>query len=72
MNDTSMAGASAPASGPQCPEALYTPQTDTLRRCVLGAHGGQDLGVWHESEDGIQWRHSGTESEEGPEWTPPF
>jgi hypothetical protein len=57
---------------PQCPEALYNPDTDTLRRCVLGPHGGLNLGVWHEAEDGIQWRIPDTEPKEGPEWTPPF
>lgn len=36
---------------PQCPEALYTPETDTLRRCIQS--GPHD---WHETERGIQWR----------------
>ncbi|MEU0837150.1 hypothetical protein [Streptomyces sp. NPDC005969] len=36
---------------PQCPEALYTPETDTLRRCIQ--RGPHD---WHETEHGTQWR----------------
>lgn len=38
-------------SAPQCPEALYTPETDTLRRCIQ--NGPHD---WHETERGVQWR----------------
>jgi len=36
---------------PQCPEALYTPETDTLRRCTQS--GPHD---WHEDEHGLKWR----------------
>lgn len=41
----------------QCPEALYSPETDTLRRCIRGPHSD-----WHETESGLQWQHN----EEGP------
>lgn len=40
---------------PQCPEALYSPETDTLRRCTRGPHDWRD---WHETEIGTQWRHA--------------
>ncbi|KUH38419.1 MULTISPECIES: hypothetical protein [Streptomyces] len=56
-------------AGPQCPAALYSPSTDTLRRCVLGPH---DWRGWHETASGIQWRDTDAEPKEGPEWTPPF
>ncbi|MET8826027.1 hypothetical protein ABZX40_13220 [Streptomyces sp. NPDC004610] len=72
MTITTAVGATAPAAGPQCPEALYSPATDTLRRCVLGPHAGTDSRAWHETKDGIQWRHTDTEPKEGPEWMPPF
>ncbi|MEV8101022.1 hypothetical protein [Streptomyces sp. NPDC088135] len=35
----------------QCPEALYTPETDILLRC--NQRGPHD---WHETEHGTQWR----------------
>jgi hypothetical protein len=36
---------------PQCPEALYSPDIDVLRRCIQrGPH------EWHMSEDGVEWR----------------
>lgn len=38
-------------ASPQCPEALYNPDTDTLRRCIRGPH--QD---WHETEGGLKWQ----------------
>jgi hypothetical protein len=41
----------------QCPEALYSPETGTLHRCIRGPHSD-----WHETEGGLQWQHN----EEGP------
>jgi hypothetical protein len=58
-------------SEPQCPEALYSPTTDIIRRCVLNPRE-HDWRDWHETESGTQWRHRINESMEGPEWTPPF
>lgn len=38
-------------TSPQCPEALYSPDTDVLRRCIQrGPH------EWHMSEGGVEWR----------------
>lgn len=53
---------------PQCPEALYSPETDTLRRCIRGPHDWRD---WHETERGIQWRHA-TEEHNSPQLDDPF
>jgi hypothetical protein len=36
---------------PQCPEALFNPDTGNLRRCVQ--RGRHD---WHETRGGTQWR----------------
>lgn len=36
---------------PQCPEALYNPETGDLRRCVQ--HGRHD---WHQTPAGTEWR----------------
>ena len=43
---------------PQCPEALYSPETDVLRRCVQRAPHD-----WHEAEGGVQWRHPAAKTE---------
>ncbi|MFJ3283345.1 hypothetical protein [Streptomyces halstedii] len=43
----------------QCPEALYIPDTDTLRRCV----SGPGRHAWHKDEHGTQWRDLMTECE---------
>lgn len=53
---------------PQCPEALYSPETDTLRRCTRGPHDWRD---WHETESGTQWRHA-TEEQSSPTLDDPF
>lgn len=36
---------------PQCPEVLYTPETDTLLRCTQS-----DPHDWHVTEHGTKWR----------------
>jgi len=36
---------------PQCPEALFSPETGDLRRCVQ--HGRHD---WHRTSGGTEWR----------------
>ncbi|MFE4867652.1 hypothetical protein [Streptomyces sp. NPDC056682] len=41
----------ATAADPQCPEALYSPETDILRRCVE-----QDQHDWHRTAGGTQWQ----------------
>ncbi|MGW9238116.1 hypothetical protein ACWGRL_05165 [[Kitasatospora] papulosa] len=37
---------------PQCPEALYDPETDTLFRCINGP-GQHD---WHQDRFAVRWR----------------
>jgi len=37
---------------PQCPEALYDPETDTLFRCINGP-GQHD---WHQDKYATRWR----------------
>ncbi|MFF7879154.1 hypothetical protein ACFZDM_33575 [Streptomyces californicus] len=44
-------------TAPQCPEALYSPDTDTLRRCIRDPRE-HDWRDWHEAEGGIEWRPS--------------
>ncbi|MFI9194095.1 hypothetical protein ACIG0A_32955 [Streptomyces californicus] len=40
------------AETPQCPEALYDPETNTLFRCINGP-GQHD---WHQDEHATRWR----------------
>lgn len=46
---------------PQCPEALFNPETDDLRRCVQ--HGPHE---WHKTPGGTEWRVRVDESTEVP------
>lgn len=43
--------AATESPAPQCPEALFNPETGALRRCV--ERGRHD---WHQTVSGTQWR----------------
>lgn len=48
-------------SAPQCPEALFNPDTGDLRRCVQ--RGRHD---WHRTPGGTEWRLPVDSSTEPP------
>jgi hypothetical protein len=53
--------ATAEPKAPQCPEALFNPDTGDLRRCVQqGRH------EWHETPGGTQWRIPADATTDGP------
>lgn len=54
-----MATEEAPA--PQCPEALFNPETGNLLRCVQ--RGRHD---WHQTAGGTEWRIPVDSSTEAP------